>query len=1102
MADRPGVIVSAGVQTFVAVEPVDASQISTLRTLLGANGGRIASSEGGRVVSAFEDAGTAARSIVHLPTTLRAVAGTEAAGELRVAVHTGDGWSRPNGDFGGPAVRRVVRLVEAADRGHVLVSSAAAPDIARSLPAGWSLVDLGVHRLRDLSPPTRIFGLTLDGGSPSAALGSSLDVPNNLPLQPTPLVGRERELTDVAALLQAGRLLTLTGVGGSGKSRLAGQAAADVSERWPDGAWWVDLAETRDSPDVAVAVATTLDVLIEPGLGPLRSLISQLRDRRILVVLDNCEQVLDDVADVAQRLLLECPDVTVLATSREPLGVPGETVWHVPPLDEEDALALLVERALLARPAFTLDAADEATVRAMCLELDGIPLAVELAAAWLRTLTPQEILAGLHDRLALLVKGPRGVAPRHRTLASSIDWSHRLLDETDRVVFRRLATFRGTFGLAAARDVSGGAGVASAEIVNSIGRLVDKSLVTVVDSDRTRRYRLLETIRQYATEKLVDAGELEVSQDRHLEHFLGLAEEIAPEPGPDMDAWRLRLEREHDNLRAALDRGLERRDPELGRRLAAALSWMWHFNRSGYEGIEYLRRAIERAPDERSHLQARLLTGIALVADTASPLDLELDAAQEALAIAVEIADDRLRALGLTLAAVGQFYTDFDAALNLTSEAETLGERVGSAFVVDASRALRGIILHLGDRHAEAAPYLVSAVEGLVLRHRGIAATTLAFDALGLLDTGDLEGSRAKAQRAVEVAAPLGDHLRVGSTRSVLALVCGLAGDVAGGFRVVDPVVRLDAALDGGVFVPGLGRTMGSLHLLAGDPAQAVPWFERDTRAAAAGAETWLTAQSLPGLAAAFAALGRLDDAQAALKQAKVLAGRLGMPGVLAGAAEQEGCIAEALGDLDRAANLHHEALATRDSHGLRTSSFDSLDSLAVLASTAGRGEEAIRVLAASSAGRRAIGYPRTPTAQARHEATVAAISESLGEGPVAAAWEAGSAMTLDEVIAYVRRARGARRRPTTGWASLTTTELEVVQLVAEGMTNPEIGARLFMSRGTVKTHLSHVYAKLLVGNRTELATLAAAHREPRLSVGDGGPPTRQPGRCSVVPAA
>jgi predicted ATPase/DNA-binding CsgD family transcriptional regulator len=917
----------------------------------------------------------------------------------------------------------------------------------------------------------------LDSGARAAG-----PVRHTLPVHLTSFVGRRAELAAVSALLGGRRLVTLTGVGGSGKTRLAARLAADQAERWPDGVWWVELEAVTDPAQVAEVAAATIGVLVEPVQGSLRSLAVQLWDRRMLVCLDNCEQVLEGAAEAAEALLRSGPGVTVLTTSREPLGVAGETVWQVPPLSEDDALALFLERASLVRPGFTLDASNEAAARTMCRRLDGIPLALELAVAWLRTLTPRQIVAGLDDRFALLVRGPRSAVPRQQTLAASIEWSHRLLGESDRIVLRRLAVFAGGFGLEAARAVAVGGAVAPDDVLGALGRLVDKSLVVAEERDGEARYRLLETIRQYAADRLSEAGEAAATRDRHLAWFLAFAEAVEPELRRDLAAWRTRVEREHDNLRAALDWGLAASDPERGRRLAAGLPWLWHLHRHGREGLEYLRRAVERAPDDRSTLQARLLSGIALVADTASPLGLEFEAAQRALAIATEQGDERLRALCLTLSAVGRFYTDFEAAWALTVDGLRAAEAAGDAFVADAARALQGIILHLRDRHQEAEPLLESAAEGLLRRHPGIAATTLAFQASGALSTGRVEMARHLAERAVRVAEPLGDYLRVGSTRSALAIVHGLAGDVDGGLRLMRPVVRLVEDAGTEVFVPGMARAMGLLHLWRDDPEAAASWFGREAGSTDRGTETWLVAQSLPGLGAALISLGRLDQARDVLDRVVAVARRLDMPHVLADALEQQGQLAAAADDTDRAIDLHHQALAVRVEHGLRTFTVDSLEALAALAARAEPTPEAVRSLAAGDQARASMAYPRDPARRRVHQATVAGLRAALGDRSFGQAWAGGARLTLDEAVAHIRRSRGARRRPTTGWASLTPTELDVVRLAADGLSNPEIGSRLFMSRGTVKTHLSHVYAKLGVANRTELAALAT----PRLAKADG----------------
>ena len=300
-------------------------------------------------------------------------------------------------------------------------------------------------------------------------------VPNNLVAPLTSFVGRQAEIEAAAGLLERHRLVTLTGPGGAGKTRLAAQVAAGQSDRHPEGVWWVDLATVSDSTAVAETIAEAVGAPVVGGR--VHALRTHLATWRSLLCLDNAEHLLDGVASTVEAVLRGCPQITVLVTSREPLGVPGEAVLGVPPLSDDDALSLFIDRARLVQPSFALDETNEAAIRSIAAHLDGIPLALELAAAWVRTLTPQQVEAGLDDRFALLVRGPRGAQRRQRTLAGSIDWSYALLDETDRIVFRRLAVFAGTFGLAAARALCAGGTVTAAEVLPALGRLVDKSLV-------------------------------------------------------------------------------------------------------------------------------------------------------------------------------------------------------------------------------------------------------------------------------------------------------------------------------------------------------------------------------------------------------------------------------------------------------------------------------------------------------------------------------------------------------------------------------------------------------------------------------------------------
>lgn len=1000
---------------------------------------------------------------------------------MRIGVQAGDGEA---------ARRRAGRLCEAANPGQVLLGAAA----AATLPGDVALDDLGVRRLRDLGPPERIHALRVDGAAPVPP--RTLDAtPNNLPVQPTSFVGRRGELARLGELLAAARLVTVTGPGGCGKTRLALHAAAEQAGRWPGGVWWVDLAAADDPAQVAELAATAADVLVEPVQGPLRSLVAQLAERRALLCLDNCEHLRDGVAALAEAVVAACPEVALLATSRMPLEVGGEAVHELEPLAAEEAVALFAERAAAVRAGATLDAAESAAVRTLCARLDGIPLALELAAAWLRTLTPRQIEQGLDDRFALLVRGARGAAPRQQTLLASVEWSHELLGEHERIVLRRLAVFPGELPLEAARAVCAGGEVAASDVTLALARLVDSSLLVARHDGGEARYRLLETIRAYAAGRLDEAGEADAVRDRLLDWALAFAERLAPLVEHDKDAWRERMEAEHDAIRAALGWGLSSgaasraRGPSggaavadaagdsaagergtRGRRLAAELPWLWHLGRHGKEGGAVLRAAVALAPTDRSPLQARLLWGVALVADTSEPLDVEYDAAQRALELAEEHDDGRLRARCLLLAAVGQFYTDFDAALELAAAARAAAEVVGDAFARDAARGLEGIVLHLRDRHDEADPLLADAASALLARgDRGIAATLLAFRAHGALFRGMVEPAAAAAQEAVAAATPLADHLRVGMARCALATVLGARGEDA--LPTLDPVVRLiESAGDAGVWVPGLARALGLLELRRDEPAAARDWLLREAASTDRGRPTYLAALALGPLAAAQRRLGDHAGAAATAARAVELADALGMPRVRAEALHEQALLLAA-DDVGAALQRCHEALALAVEHDLRALWPDALDTLAALVDA----EQGARLLAAADATRATLLLPRDATAARDRDALATRLEAALGVEAFAEASAQAAALGPAEAVAFARRARGSRARPLGGWGSLTPTEREVVQLAVEGCTNPEIGARLFMSRSTVKTHLSHVYAKLGVANRTELATLAAA---------------------------
>ena len=518
----------------------------------------------------------------------------------RMALHAGAAQRRA-GNWFGPTLNRTARLLATAAGSQVICSQVAADLSHDDLPPGVGLVDLGEHRLADLTRPERVYQVThpdLPGEFPPLR---SLDTRrHNLPVALTSFIGRERELDEVCSLLATSRLLTLAGTGGAGKTRLALQAAAEALERFPDGVWFVELAPLRDPELVANEVVTSLGLLPSALAGPgellEEGLCQHLRTRRLLLVLDNCEHVVEAAARLAHRALARCPDVTVLATSREVLGVPGEVVWNVPSLSmppeeaataEElagsDAVMLFCERARAAQSGFGLSDANAAAVARICRRLDGIPLGLELAAGKIRMLGAHEVAERLDDRFRLLTGGSRTAVPRHQTLRAAMDWGYTLLPEPEQVVLRRLSIFRGTFTLAAVEAVvdtvppeptSG----ATSEVLDLLTRLADKSMVSIVSEEPDVRYGLLETVREYAQQKLAEAGETDEVRTRHRDFFLGLADEWAARTRYwDWWRWIGRITADQDNFTAALEWSRARGEHEVLLRLVAAHwpHWYW-----------------------------------------------------------------------------------------------------------------------------------------------------------------------------------------------------------------------------------------------------------------------------------------------------------------------------------------------------------------------------------------------------------------------------------------------------------------------------------------------------------------------------------------------
>ena len=582
-----------------------------LREAFAGHGGRERSTEGDsffvtfdRPTDAVEAAVAAQRAIDSEPWPDDGVV------RVRMGLHTGE-VQRIGDDLIGYAINRTARITGVAHGGQVLLSDTTRGLVADGLPGGVTLRDLGPHRLKDLQEPERLSQLVIEGLRDEFPPLRSLDHrPNNLPVQLTTFVGRERELAEAGDLLQGTRLLTLTGPGGTGKTRLSLQVAAAAADHYPDGVWFIALDAVRDPALVIPTIARTNGVADHVKRSAMEMLTETIGQGRVLLVLDNFEQVTDAGPDVAE-LLRRCPNVTALVTTRIALRVSGEQEYPVPglpappdtsrmsemerlnlpkdlreldlaTLSQFEAVRLFIARASQVRPGFAVTNANAPAVAGISARLHGMPLAIELAAARVKLLTPDQILARLEHHLTLLTAGSRDLPERQQTLRGAIAWSYDLLDDGARRLVDRLSVFRGGFDLEMAERVCGPSEEIGGDVIDRIGELIDQSLVRpdegadTDDAAAEPRFAMLETIREFAAEMLTARGETDAIGDRHAAAMLALAQEAAPLlSGADQRRWLERLEREHDNMRAALDWSISRPDPTLGARLASAIWRFW-----------------------------------------------------------------------------------------------------------------------------------------------------------------------------------------------------------------------------------------------------------------------------------------------------------------------------------------------------------------------------------------------------------------------------------------------------------------------------------------------------------------------------------------------
>ena len=896
---------------------------------------------------------------------------------------------------------------------------------------------------------------------------------SSLPAPLTHFVGREAELSEAAALLAEARLLTLTGPGGAGKTRLALRLGTVVAEQFPDGVWFVDLSPLSGGQFVWDQVAITLGVK-EPGPG--RTLAEavgrRLARRQALIVLDNCEHVVEAAAAVTDSLLAAAPALKVVATSREPLAVGGEVTWAVPPLTEGDAVELFTDRARLARPRFKLQAEDAAAARSICRRLDGLPLPIELAAARTRALAPARIAADLQDHFRLLPSGPRTAPGRQATLQASFEWSYELLPEAERALLRQLSVFAGGF------DVEAALAVCPAASLDMIAALAARSLIMVEErsGQSEPRYRMLETIREFAAARLAEAGEVELAHNRHRDYYSELAE-IA-EPGltsPDDARWQALLATEQENLRSAMAWSRDRDEPEALARLVAPLVWGWVLTNRFVEMQRWLPAATARRGEISPQLRARLGVYECVIAALTGRLGEVPALASEALALARAVGSKRDEAIALViLGMVAGLIGGAEAMLPYVEEAVPLARSAGFAYgVVMALEFL--VLLRVFQSRPEENWRLIE--EAIAVAKAGVARhtqlTVRSFSGIIALTQGRLDEAHRIFAAVVSAGREMNDFNYLHSLIE-LGLVEMFRGDFATARSLVaESLAAAESSEAEGRSAAGVGShssfVLGWLQLAGGHPVHARDSMAALVEAARSSLIRPIVALPLVLLAEAHLALGALDEAAAALEEAISAGESRKQIWLLGRASLVRSKLRAHHHDVQEAESLVHEALNLARDAGDQMGLVDGLELLALLAAEQDSNKEAVRLWAAADSQRAELGYARFPVDRAPYESAVSRAKQALGSEEFGAAWAEGAKLSLDEAIAYAARGRGERRRPSTGWASLTPSELEVVRLVGEHLSNPEIAARLFVSRATVKTHLVHIFAKLGIDSRSEL---------------------------------
>jgi predicted ATPase/class 3 adenylate cyclase/DNA-binding CsgD family transcriptional regulator len=1054
-------------------EAARARHHTILREAIERNNGFVFQIIGDAFCAAFHKAGEALRAAIQAQRDLQDEPWGEITIYVRMGIHTGEAELQDNDYRGYTTLSFVQRLMSAGHGGQILVSSPTENLLREHLPEQISLRDMGMQKFAGVPSLVRVFQVNaVDLPTEFPPLRTLENLPNNLPIQLTSFVGREKELVDIRRLLQNTRLLTLIGPGGTGKTRLSIQAASEMLDQYPDGVWFVELAPILDPILVPRTTAIAIGLRDEPQRPVIDMLCDYLARKKMLLILDNCEHLVDACAKMADRILHAAPDTRILASSREALSISGEVTYRVPSLELPDvnhlpsveslsqyeAVELFIDRAIAAVPSFAVTNSNAPSLAQICYRLDGIPLAIELAAAKIRVLSLEQIAKRLDDRFKLLIGGSRTALERHQTLRAAIDWSYNLLSPTEQVLFQRLSVFVGGWTLEAAESICSDEAIKSDEILDLLEQLINKSLVIKEESEHGSRYYMLETIRQYANEKLVESGENDALHGKHLEYFLNLA--LTAEPHlirPEQLEWLSLLDADYENLRFAFEWALSKDSAEPSLNLCKSLRWFWKIRCYWLEGLNWVKKALA-IPSQNENINVKAARARALY--TCADLEWQLgnfeqmlSPAQASLALASEVSDRRDIAIAKFYIGAALRFEQGDQAFFFLEQSFAEFQALNEEFWQANSFPYFGEFL---------AAHAKLKYQDLILRNlelarkageRLILADALSGYAKWLLDNNSVDEARNYEEESDRLYKQTG----LENASIVFAQIAWLVGDIQKARVLYMEMQERYRLLGEKIFRSICTSELGLLAMEDGD----------------------------------------LKEARIYLEHALELLREIGYKGFIAIRLTELSNLFYLQANLEKFKQNFREALSLKNY-------FVGPHKVFILVTIIGslyfqKPERSARLLGIIDNYERENYFLHTPLDKRYCGRAEIHIRKSLGDAAFESEFAKGQKMSLDEgldlALQAVEEITEIKLSPTIGvesitipttlpsqreaekqkYGGLTTREREIAAQIAQGKSNQAIAAELFVGLKTVEAHVTRILSKLGFTSRAQIAAWAVA---------------------------